>query len=332
MYNFCTLFDSAYLTRGLAMYESLTQYCENFNLYIFAFDDTCVEILKILALPKVTVISLQEFEDKELLSVKSQRSKAEYCWTCTPSTIHFVFENYDVEMCTYLDADLYFYASPKVLLEEIGSNSVMIVEHRFTLNYAWRNKYGKYCVQFMLFKNNEQGRNVLKIWRNQCIDWCFAYLEEGKYGDQKYLDDWHMKFTGIHDLQHLGGGIAPWNIQQYQLYRVNDKLFSREDQTGKTFEAVFYHMHYLKYFSNGTLDMGPYCLPKYVLALVYYPYILHLETIKKKVASIDSSFDPHGSNALTFKDCRLLGRYIKHYLQRNVINLSDIKEDLWQNS
>ena len=45
MYSFCTLFDSNYLTRGLAMYESLKKYSDDFYLYIFAFDDKSYELL-----------------------------------------------------------------------------------------------------------------------------------------------------------------------------------------------------------------------------------------------------------------------------------------------
>ena len=90
MYNYCTLFDSKYLSRGLAMYESLKKHSNNFHLYIFAFDDKSYEILNKLSLDKVSVISLKDFENEELLAVKPTRSKAEYCWTCTSSVIKFV--------------------------------------------------------------------------------------------------------------------------------------------------------------------------------------------------------------------------------------------------
>ena len=46
MYNYCTLFDSNYLTRGLAMYESLKKYSSNFHLFIFAFDSKSYDLLK----------------------------------------------------------------------------------------------------------------------------------------------------------------------------------------------------------------------------------------------------------------------------------------------
>ena len=46
------------------MYRSLEKCCENFHLYIFAFDDKTYEILNKLQLKKATVVSLKDFEDK----------------------------------------------------------------------------------------------------------------------------------------------------------------------------------------------------------------------------------------------------------------------------
>ena len=61
MMIFCTLFDSNYLSRGIAMYESLLKHTSDFHLYIFAFDDKSLSVLKTLNLNQVTVVSLKEF-------------------------------------------------------------------------------------------------------------------------------------------------------------------------------------------------------------------------------------------------------------------------------
>ena len=54
MTNFCTLFDSNYLTRGLALHESLARVCSSYHLYVIAFDDDCHKYLQEASLPNLT--------------------------------------------------------------------------------------------------------------------------------------------------------------------------------------------------------------------------------------------------------------------------------------
>ena len=282
MHNYCTLFDSNYLTRGLAMYESLKKYSDNFHLYIFSFDDKSHELLKTLNLEFVTVISLKKFEDKELLKVKDDRSAGEYCWTCTPSTIKYCIESYNLDACTYLDADLYFFSNPAVLIEEMDEKSVLITEHRYTAQYDQSAASGIYCVQFMTFKNDENGMRALNWWRDSCNEWCYARFEDGKFGDQKYLDDWTTRFKGIHVLKNLGGGVAPWNIQQYDL------------SSDKSFNLIFYHFHNYKILENDKVDLGSYTLNANDINILYKPYSKHLEKITEALKQIDLVNDYNG--------------------------------------
>lgn len=294
MFNFCTLFDSNYLTRGLALYNSLLNNCADFHLYIFTFDDKCYDLLKKLKIEKATIISLREFEDEELLRVKSSRTSAEYCWTSTSSTILYVLEKYKVESCTYLDADIYFYSSPKAIFDELGDKSILITEHRYSPQYNKEVKSGKYCVQFITFKNNDNGLKALKWWRDRCIEWCYARYEDGKFGDQLYLDDWPNRFEGVHVLSHLGGGIASWNVQQYGFLIENNKLIGVENKTGKKFDVIFYHFHYLRFFTNRKVELGRRILTQNVINNFYKPYIDELDRLKKKIQSIDSTLDAAG--------------------------------------
>ena len=57
--NFCTLFDSYYMHKGLALYRSLLKNCLDFHLYIMAFDFPCYEKLKNLGLNTAGPVDLQ---------------------------------------------------------------------------------------------------------------------------------------------------------------------------------------------------------------------------------------------------------------------------------
>ena len=91
MYNFSTLFNYKYLANGLLLYESLSKNLKNFKLYVFAFDNLTYEFLKRKKLKNLILIKLKNFEDKDLLKTKKNRTPTEYFWTCTGSTILYLF-------------------------------------------------------------------------------------------------------------------------------------------------------------------------------------------------------------------------------------------------
>lgn len=275
---------------GLALHSSLVKNCQDFHLYVFAFDKKCEDFLKKSALKNVTVISLKEFEDERLLAVKPSRSKGEYCWTSTASTILYVLNNFSVASCTYIDSDILFFADPKVLLDEMGEKSVLITGHRYSQEHNQGIVSGKYCVQFMCFKNNEAGLKVLNWWRDRCIEWCYDRFEDGKFGDQKYLDDWMTRFDSVHELENLGGGVGPWNVSQYKFFNKNGKIFGVETINNREFELVFYHFHGFKLLNRRAVQLAPkgYKISSDVIANVYEPY---LQTIEEAIAVIGDNSD-----------------------------------------
>ncbi|SFD48728.1 hypothetical protein SAMN05216372_1028 [Pseudomonas straminea] len=286
MHNFCTLFDSHYLSRGLAMYESLKKYCSSFHLYIFSFDDDSYNYLVSQSFEYVTVISLSELENPSLLAVKPGRSRAEYCWTCTPQVLKYSLEKFSIERCTYLDADLYFYSDPGVLINEMGDKSVLITEHRYSPRYDQSAISGIYCVQFMTFRNDSLGLHVLNWWVDACLEWCFARCEDGRFGDQKYLDDWLHRFSGVHSLEHVGGGVAPWNVQQYDfLMTPEQKIVACKRATQQQVLLIFYHFHGFKFMGDKYVELGCYEMTAKVKRLIYKPYLKHLLEIESAISN-----------------------------------------------
>jgi hypothetical protein len=294
MLRFCTLFDIGYLTRGLVMYESLLRVCPNARLTVLAMDGSTHEILTRLNLPSIDVVSLEEFEDPELRRLRAERTHQEYCWTCTPAIIRFCLDRDQAEMCTYLDADIRFWSHPSALLDELenpGRRSVLITEHRFQ---DWNDasaSSGRFCVQFMAFRNDPAGRRILADWESSCRAWCFARHEDGKYGDQKYLDSWPERFRDdVQILEHQGGGLAPWNAGQYDAVETNQKELSVVDRrTSVSWPVVFFHFQGLRLHSSGRAMLAAYPLSRSMRECIYRPYLSHLAAVARRYPGIENA-------------------------------------------
>ena len=144
---YCTLFDRNYLFKGLALYRSLEAVSVDFTLHVLCMDDITYDLLRQLNLPRARLIRRKDFEDPELLRVKPTRTVAEYCWTCTPSLPLYVLKNsQEIDLVTYLDADLFFFSSPEPIYKELGDKSILIVEHRLAPPFAAHSVNGKYNV------------------------------------------------------------------------------------------------------------------------------------------------------------------------------------------
>ena len=155
--TFCTLFNSGYLDKGLALIHSLDHNASSYRLYVLAMDDKCYKVLCDYDYPNVIPIRLEEFENEELLCVKPSRKLGEYYWTCSSWLISYVLDTYKPDYCTYVDADLYIFSEPSVIIEEMTRRkaSVQIVSHRFAdvINEHACKGVGRYCVEFNTFKN-----------------------------------------------------------------------------------------------------------------------------------------------------------------------------------
>jgi len=247
----CTLYNSLYLDKGLVLYDSLCECAKDFKLYVLCMDDKCYEVLVDLHQEHTIPIRLSDFEsgDEKLLKAKESRSFGEYCWTCTPSLILYILKKYNEPICTYIDADMYFYQDPQILIDEMfnAGKTVLIVPHRFPAQKKYLEKHGIYCVQFNTFCNADSSNIILEKWRSNCI--ADSSIDGNNFGDQKYLDTWPTEYSCIHVTNNLGAGLAPWNIESYKLVdnQTNIVLYK---ENGLKLPVVFYHFQNLTYIDR----------------------------------------------------------------------------------
>lgn len=235
--HYVTLFDNNYLPMGMCLHASLMAHGGAFVLWVLCMHDTVHAHLTRLALPNMRLIRLAEAENMSLLGVKSTRSRVEYCWTITPFTAQFVFDrDPSAERATYVDADVFLLASPAPLFAELESagKHVLITDHAFDPQYAAAAaENGRFCVQFITFDRSAAAAGVMAWWQARCIEWCYARIEDGKCGDQKYLDVWPELFgDAVHVLADLDLALGPWNAEH------RHRLAA-----GRTLRPAFYHFH-----------------------------------------------------------------------------------------
>ena len=124
-----------------------------------------------------------------------------------------------------------------------------------------------------------EGELVRKWWEERCIEWCFNRFEDGKFGDQRYLDKWPQQFPNIvHILQDKELCLAPWNASRFPFGN-----------------AVFYHFHGLRITSKNSVNTGGYTLPSPVLKYVYEPYLKDLKKSIEILSSIGIELKPQAN-------------------------------------
>ncbi|WP_454061317.1 FkbM family methyltransferase [Candidatus Nitrospira salsa] len=290
---YCTYFDKNYLVRVLALLESLHRHEQNqFTLFAVCMDELSRAILEKMNLENVISVPLHqiEYRDDRLVSTKSSRSLVEYYWTTTPTIILYLIEQYpEIDVLTYVDADLFFFSSPDPIFQELHQQSILLHEHRFSsslLHLAQNN--GKYNVGLLCFRNDTHGLEALRWWRERCLEWCFSRYEDGKLGDQMYLDDWSTRFQQVVELQHIGGGLGPWNQEQYAI---------RKNEFGEAcvndLPVIFYHFHALRFVSPELIvpvDHLHYPMNLSVLQVCYLPYISALSQALRNLTTISPEF------------------------------------------
>lgn len=283
---YCTLFNVNYLDKGIVLYESLLQVCNEFKLYVLAMDDKCYDILKDMSRPSLIPIKLDDFENDKLREAKRNRGFGEYCWTCSSSLIKYVLTQLNEPICTYIDADMCFYKDPSVLIDEMifYKAEVLVVGHRFNAFEKREREQisGKICVEFNTFLNTQRAKDLLNIWVDQSISSCSSTTGEGSLGDQMYLSNWLNIYDFVSETQNLGAGVAPWNIKQYKMISSSGNKYELYCQRSSC-DLIFYHFENIMYIDKHTANINVYeswGIDHKFVEVLYEDYLKRIDKVK----------------------------------------------------
>jgi hypothetical protein len=280
---YCTYFDHNYLSRGLALYHSLQRHAPGTRLWVLCLSNACHRILLSLDLPGLVAVRLEDFEaaDPELAATKPTRSIVEFYFTCTPAWMLHVREREpEADWITYLDGDLYFFASPDAVYSELAEATVAIIPHRYASNLTKRHVFGIYNVGWVGLRNAPDGIAVIRWWREKCIEWCYDRVDGDRYADQGYLSSFSGLSTRVKSVDNVGANLAPWNIANYRIDFLDGRIM-----IDATHPLVFFHFQGLRkglrwfIFNSHRIFGAPFS--RDIRDHIYRPYVDELLAVEK---------------------------------------------------
>lgn len=243
--HLCTLFDSNFLAQGLALIESVEAKASGqVSWTILALDSLVGLKLNSLSKQNISVIQFIDFEDAELRTLVGERPWREICWTSAACLLRYCLNSkVECSFVGYVDADCFFVGDIFKMVSEIPeSKNIAIHEHRYSPDRIdWLPKSGRFNVGVVIGRPGTEFNTCIEIWRQQVLHRCDVDMSEGRCGDQTYLNDWPEKFESLYIFENPGIGLAPWNLNNYEIISINNQLF-----IGKS-SVFFFHFHGLQF-------------------------------------------------------------------------------------
>lgn len=307
--SFCTLTTLEYLPKCLALLSSIEKHTDSFHLWICCMDIATYEILSKMQLRNVTVLALSEIENESLRSVKGVRKEYEYCWTLKAPLLLHIFENYkDVESLLYVDSDVFLFSSPERCFELTNRHPVLLTCHNFSQSFKHLyKKKGRINAGIIGFKRCSTAVRYLKWWKRKCIEWCYDVVLEGKFADQKYLEEFIKPSGGAYVEESIGMNAAVWNVKDAEV-RVKDGSLQIDGN-----QLVFYHFSSFLVLNVNEFDLWRWDnlgIGDSKKELIYIPYAevvarairdieKHIDDISRVFSDVDQNYK--ASNYLSLK-------------------------------
>lgn len=286
--NVATVCDKNYLVRALTLYYSVRRKMPDAKFWFLSMDEESKYIIEKLNLNNFIVKTVYEINDAELLNIKDTRTSGEFAMSSKASWLLYIFNSSKVnngDSVFFIDADILIFSSLQNLIDKMKKEnySIGITPHKFPpKKISISKKVGIYNSGFEAFIVNNNSRACLEDWRKLCIEWCYLKEDNNRLGDQKYLEDWPKKFSGVYEIPDKGINTGSWNISNWKISERNGAFFIDEDP------LLCYHFHRIKFYIRNS-KVKP--LPIYIYHKELYGiYTEYLEWSLKEVWKIDKNW------------------------------------------
>jgi len=289
MIYIASMFNKPFLIRTLAMRNSVIKFMPVEVQFLFLFTDKkSGNMITALNFPDTKNFSINNLHDKELVESRKDKTNSEFAWVAKVSFMKYLFDQPWIkqgDVVAWIDSDIMLYRSLLPLIEKMSASySIALMPHYFPKEKeSLNNKIGRYNAGMFMFKVDENSKQAFADWRKQCIEWCYYRFEDGKLGDQMYLNAWPAKYKGVYEVPEKGVDIGPWRVKSYKITNPNDENFLIDEDP-----LVCFHFHGFKfYLENNKIKPVPITVHH---KKIYSIYTREIEKAWKEVVAIDKDW------------------------------------------
>lgn len=257
------------------------------KFFVLCLDDETFRQLENLDLEDLVLLKIDDFTDNEVLALREVRAWREFCWTLAASFLHSIVSQSQIgTIVAYVDADCYFFSDLTIITDELNpSNQILIHEHRFSPDrLKWEKSSGRFNVGVVAGIVGEQFDLCISNWRKQVIAECVLDPENGKCGDQTYLNSWPAEYTKLSIMPQKGAGVGPWNMASYAISQESKKIKVDDEN------LIFFHFSRFKIVRINRFFLLYICaegydVPKNIERVIYKRYAKSLIDSRRRFAS-----------------------------------------------
>lgn len=285
--NVATMFSKEYIVQGLTMLNSFLRNNLDTKVWILALDiETFTMVSQLQTKSTHTILISEESKLYEsFLYFQASRSFAESIFSIKPYWVQYILSKIrDEDIVFYIDADSYFFMElPNVGL--FKEASLILSPHYFPSSRDSSMEVGRYNAGFVGFKKNNIGIKAVNLWCDLCTDWCFAYKCDGKFADQKYLDQISSIFLNSVAETSFGINLGLWSFSSDTRVQTKKSSF----QVGESM-LISFHFHSIR-FSRFFIFMDLHRYQKLAFSRdlykkIYAPYVSDLKDVKKTLKNM----------------------------------------------
>jgi hypothetical protein len=235
-FAFCCVADSQYVPFFFALLQNLRKvHSGPLEVHFLAVDALAEDLVRAELGGEVHFYRLETvWEPEELdrilarpVSLRALSSKARLLLRAR--------ENSSAEALFLLDLDMYFFRSPAHLNQAFGDSHTLLFP-QWSDRFTWARLHGVFNSGMVGARKGSE--TLLSWWSKACWISCELDVENGRFGDQAFIDHALCQFTGVRVYKGHDEDVAPWNSETLGVRWESGRLVLQDGKPVGSFHAA----------------------------------------------------------------------------------------------